>query len=38
MDLEIILDAEFFAEEDDALALRNTEVVDCEDHCCCVLL
>jgi hypothetical protein len=38
VDLEIILDAEFFAEEDDPLALRNPEVMDCEDHCCCVLM
>jgi hypothetical protein len=38
MDLEIILDAEFFAEEDDSFALGDAEVVDCEDHCCCKLL
>ena len=28
----LIVDGEFFAEKEDALALRNAEVVDCEDH------
>jgi len=38
MNLEIILDVELFAEEHNAFALRNAEVMNCEDHCCCVLL
>jgi hypothetical protein len=29
VDLEIILDAEFFAEENNSLALGDAEVVDC---------
>nr|GFD55462.1 hypothetical protein [Tanacetum cinerariifolium] len=27
-----VVDGEFFAEEEDALALGDAEVVDCEDH------
>ena len=33
VDFELVVEAEFFAEPDNALGLGAAEVVDCEDHC-----